>query len=87
MSQEIIDRNRLILRRHSYFSDGGKGSSFKQLVFGSQTDAGFLSVSSVQNPGWLMISSGTILPFIYWGFCYNPRTGNPVLNQPLYFME
>ena len=25
-------------------------------------------MSSVQNPWWLMMSSGIILPFIYWGF-------------------
>ena len=34
------------------------------------------------NPGWLMISWGILLPFIYWGFFDNPRTGNPELNQP-----
>ena len=24
----------------------------------------------VQKPGWLMMSAGIILPFIYWGFIY-----------------
>ena len=28
-----------------------------------------------------------ILPCIYWGLLHNPRTGNPVLNQPGYIME
>ena len=30
-----------------------------------------------------MISSGILLPFIYWGLLHNPRTGNPVLDQPV----
>ena len=41
--------------------------------------------SSVQNPCWLMISSGIILPFIYWGLFHNPRTGNPY--KPTSIME
>ena len=31
---------------------------------------------------WLMIRSGIVLPFVYWGFFNNPRTGNPDFNQP-----
>ena len=50
-------------------------------IFG--VDMIWFYMSSVGKPGkpcWLMISSGMILPFVYYGDYDNPRTGHPELN-------